>query len=188
MGLWSFYWTQSCSWPLSSCFSSYKTQSRILFCIMWLQWDQSLLLVYFFFNGLSSVSRLASSPSIKPFSQQAYSVQTAGTTTITGERDRRTITFFLPLTPRPSMTCPHHRVVFDSAGTPGSLPPTPTTPPPTTTTTLSCKEVKQRKSVSSFTRQLRPGLQYLLVASVWLLNIPRQWGGAEVSLSLMLLR
>lgn len=37
-----------------------------------------------------SVSR-----SIKPFSQQAYSVQTAGTTTISGERLHRTITSFL---------------------------------------------------------------------------------------------
>lgn len=34
--------------------------------------------------------------SIKPFSQQAYSMQTAGTTTISGERDQGVIISFLP--------------------------------------------------------------------------------------------
>lgn len=102
MGLWSFYWTQSCSWPLSSCFSLYKTQNRVLFCIMWLQWDRFPLRLFFFqsfflSNGLSSplffffLLFFFRSLSIKPFSQQAYSVQTSGTTTIAGE----TIIFFL---------------------------------------------------------------------------------------------
>lgn len=47
------------------------------------------------FQGLSLLllTRLFSSFSIKPFSQQAYNVQTAGTTTISGERDRAAISF-----------------------------------------------------------------------------------------------
>ena len=56
------------------------------------------LLLFSLFNALLSdclPACVSVSLSIKPFSQQAYSVQTAGTTTISGERDRGTIISFL---------------------------------------------------------------------------------------------
>lgn len=68
---------------------SHKTPSRIPFCLMQAQCgrprrassSQPL-------NALLSVC-VSVSLSIKPFSQQAYSVQTAGTTTISGEKGPR---------------------------------------------------------------------------------------------------
>lgn len=87
------------SWPLCSCRCLYKTGQFLSVQCRYILWLVLLCLFFFFFfsshfNALLFVS-VSVSLSIKPFSQQAYSVQTAGTTTISGEWDQTTIISFL---------------------------------------------------------------------------------------------
>lgn len=67
-------------------------QTRIHFCIIQVRCARASYSSNLFFFQHCLCLRL----SIKPFSQQAYSMQTAGTTTISGERAQGVIISFLP--------------------------------------------------------------------------------------------
>lgn len=92
------------------------------FCTIWANCDWPYC-VSFLLSAILMLSCLSVSVSlsIKPFSQQAYSVQTAGTTTISGESDHSTIISFLKseqevLSPAIQAAGSQHGVFFDCLG------------------------------------------------------------------------
>lgn len=129
MRLFGFYWTRSCSWPLRSCFCSYKAENRNHFCIIRMHWGQSYCVssifqsfLYFYvcvYNAflcvslsLSASSRSPSRPTLcrQQGPPQSQVRGTMGQLSSFCKAERR-------LSLQPFMMFPHHRVVFDCRGT-----------------------------------------------------------------------